>query len=268
MNKSKVILYVEGKTDETIVKEILTVAKYPLNQVNFVVTGGKRKMNNLLSELPPPESRQNEVQYAALIDLDSSTSYDAEQQAKQQLGNPPNVAVFCAVPSLEAWLFADIEAVKRHVESKHHQLLDRISLPEEIPYPKELATTIFGHRQQYEKSVLKMLSEIHIQLAASRSPSLRIFLAGMGQLLHVENIPVAHIYAHRSLEGDLFTNLLSEVLPAEAVIYRTMSGTNFTAKEMLRHIREGSSLGQQYAQDLLRVARDLLARKAQREAKL
>ena len=47
-----------------------------------------------------------------------------------------------------------------------------------------------------------------------------------------------------------------------------MSGTSITAKEMLKNVREGSPLGQQYASDILRVARDFLARKARREASL
>ncbi len=59
----------------------------------------------------------------------------------------PKIEIFCAMPATEAWLFADIEAAKRNAYSKNGiRLLNRVSLPEEIPHPRRLVYEVFGQK--------------------------------------------------------------------------------------------------------------------------
>jgi hypothetical protein len=93
-----------------------------------------------------------------------------------------------------------------------------------------------------------------------------MFLEGIGNLLNLDNIPAAEIYS-RSLKSHILSNLLSEVSPSDAPIHRTKDGINITAEQMVKFLREGSPLGEEYALSVLRVARDSLAQKAQQEEK-
>ncbi|MDM8559699.1 DUF4276 family protein [Candidatus Parabeggiatoa sp. HSG14] len=257
MKDIKLLLYVEEETDVALVEKILQVAKYPAEQVKILPACGKKNMAHFLNH----SWKLNGVKYAALVNFDYHTVFEAVEQAKKQLGDP-DAAVFCAVPTLEAWLFADIEAAKKNAYSEHgRKLLERIPLPEEIPYPTRLAYAVFGQKK-YKEYALKVFENFDVQKATSRSPSLRTFLEGVGKLLDVQNIPVADVYA-RSMNRDIFSNLLSEVSSPDTIVYRAMEGSGITAEEMLTHLREGSQVGQQYAVEILRTARDVLARKAQ-----
>lgn len=249
-------LYVESQHDALYVERLLKVAGYPTDDLMIIPAGGKSSISKTLSR-----QTSNLIRQAALIDLDSYTVFEAQERARQQLGNP-NAAVFCAVPTLEAWLFADMEAAIRHARSDIDQdFLRSLPLPEEIPLPKQLATKVFGRADK----AAEVFDDFDITVAASRSPSLRLFLEGMREFLNVQAPPTTNAYGN-SIDREIFSNLLSEVSAPDTIIFRTLDGTNITAAEMLRSIREGSELGRQYASDLLRVARDLLARKAQREA--
>lgn len=59
----------------------------------------------------------------------------------------------------------------------------------------------------------------------------------------------------------IFVQLLREV-PPDTVVWRSMSGP-FTAEKLIQDFLERGELGQQYAADFLRIARDLLTRKAE-----
>jgi hypothetical protein len=82
-------------------------------------------------------------------------------------------------------------------------------------------------------------------------------------LLNIVRLPAADIRS-RSVTSDIISNLLSEVSPSKALIHRTKDGTNITAEQMIKFLREGSKLGEQYATSVLRAARDSLAQEAQK----
>lgn len=42
------------------------------------------------------------------------------------------------------------------------------------------------------------------------------------------------------------------------MIWKTAQGESFTAKELRKEVEHGTEIGQQYASDVLRVARDFL----------
>jgi len=258
MNDIRLLLYVESDREVILLEKLFKSAHYPVEHIRILPSNGKKNMAHFLNNSWKLEG----VKYAALVNFDALTVFDAVKQAKKYLGNP-ETEVFCAVPTTEAWLFADIEAAKRNVYSDHgRRLLNRVSLPEEIPHPRRLAYSVFG--QKKIEHYASVFDNFDVEIATSKSPSLRMFLEGIGKLLNLDNIPAANIYS-RSINRDILSNLLSEVSPSNAVIHRTMDGTNITAEQMLKFLREGSPLGDQYATGVLRVARDSLTQKAQQE---
>jgi hypothetical protein len=251
----RVELIVEGFAEEKVVRALLLAAGYPADRVCVLVAGGRYRAARLASEMDPSQRA------AVLIDLDESTIPDARSRAREQLGNPP-IEVFCAVPSIEAWLFADEQVAQAHAyqDEEIQRLLRRLPLPEEIPNPRELAQQVFGPFSQWV-----FLQKIDVGRAAARSPSLRVFLEGMGKLL---DVPTAWLLegVGRSLGRDTLAGLIREVSPGDTVVWRSADGDVYTANELARHIEEGDEVGRQYSSDLLRISRDFLRRTAHRTA--
>jgi hypothetical protein len=199
---------------------------------------------------------------AALVDADERNVPDARAHARRELGDP-DAEVFCAVPTIEAWLFADAEALLATVAGDHaKEFVARLPLPEEIPFPKQVVDQLF---KSFRDS-LRVIEQMDVAKACARSPSLHVFLGGLAELLG-ERFEVVEDVHVRSMPRDVFSNLVAEVMPGSMVIYKAVDGTAFTAEEMIRHIREGTTVGRQYSSDLLRISRDFLARRAEREAR-
>ncbi len=107
------------------------------------------------------------------------------------------------------------------------------------------------------------MRHINIEHAAARSPSMRTFLVGLGKLLQIEEPSIVDSVG-RSLNRDVLSGLISEVIPSDTIIWRTSTG-EYTAAELRQHIESGTEIGRRYAIDLLRVSRDFLMRKAARK---
>ncbi len=103
------------------------------------------------------------------------TVFDAVFHARKDLGYPATTEVFCAVPAIEAWRFADIEAAKRNAYSENGlRLLSRVSLPEEISHPRRLAYEVFGQKPVEHYACI--FDHFDVEIALKTSPSLRMFL--------------------------------------------------------------------------------------------
>lgn len=253
----RVTLLVEGEYDKMLVGWILEAAGLPTARIDVVVVDGKMGARTWVQ--PLPEGMADQV--AVLIDLDERSVPDAQARAREQLGDPP-VRVFCAVPTIEAWLFADDRLAEEQCarDEEAIAILRRIPMPEEIPTPKELARTIFGLPQHCQ-----WLRRMNVGRASARSPSLRTFLVGIGDMLGVP-VPVASESVGRSLSRNVLSGLLAEVLPSDTVVWRTTDGDAYTAGDLRHHMVLGDEIGQQYASDRLRVSRDFLRRAAGRKA--
>lgn len=251
-------LLVEGQSDAFVVTKILEAAQFPLARLHIVVARGKEGVRLLTEHLDPERVER----YAALIDLDERSVPDAVARAREKLGDPP-IKVFCAVPQIEAWLFADDRAVlanAREDDEEVRSILARLPMPEEIPQPKKLAERVFGRTSPK----LAFLGTIDVQRAAARSPSLRSFLQGMAELLGVSTkLPEESV--GRTISRDVLAGLIGEVLPADTIVWRTAGGDSFTAAELRKQIESGDEVGRQYASDLLRVSRDFLRRAANKK---
>lgn len=169
-----------------------------------------------------------------------------------------NVNLFFAVPTIEAWLFADIDALLSGKENEHKkQVIENLPLPETIPYPKRVFSYLFKKRS--ENFDYSFIQSIDIEKAISRSPSLRKFINYLLFISERNTFDDSNILKN-SIPRDVFSTLLQEV-PKEKIMWRTLDGGSFDAASLAREIQEGTDIGKQYVGDLLRIARDLLMRK-------
>jgi hypothetical protein len=255
LDPDAIFLVVEGENDGRIVRPLLEAAGFPLDRVRFSIVSGRYAATRELREL----AKLALGRCAILVNLDERSVADARARAREELENP-QAEVFCAIPAVEAWLFADPETVLANVlpQEDVRRIVGRLPLPEEIPDPKQLAMRVFGPVPRWD-----FLRRIDLGMAMGRSPSLRVFLEGMGRLLQRSLEPLQQEFA-RTLSRDVIASLLREISPADSVVFRTLDGRVFTADELRRRIEEGDELGREYASDLFRISRDLLRRQAVR----
>lgn len=252
MTNPHLTVFVEGPTDHSVVQTLVNaLGLHHKAYINVRSMGGKRNIASHIRQLKNDHLNK----FVALVDADEASVADSRELAHQQLGRP-SIDVFCAVPTIEAWIFADPDFAKSAARSLHaKEMIDRAPLPEAIPYPKQFATNVFGSASKYPVS-----GHFDVNLAAARSPSLRTFVEGVAALVGVDldfKLPVGKLSDTR----DVVSTLLRE-LPETKVVWKTMTGARISAGELAEAIADGTPLGNQYATELLRVARDLIARQA------
>ena len=252
---SSLKILVEGSIDATIVGNILMAAGITQG-FSILICEGKQSIAKAVSKL----KNTDQEKFIALIDADEPSVADSRELAAKQL-NHPSIPVFCAVPTIEAWLFADdlaaSAAAKNDVAAK---IIERTSLPESIPYPKYLASNIFPRSKS--KDSYDFLKYINIQRATARSPSLRAFIVGIVNALG-NDIDIANTSLSSSVNRDVFSTILRE-LPADTIAWKTLNGDELTAQNLAKNVAEGTEIGKQYVTEVLRIARDIVARKARK----
>ena len=249
-------LIVEGSVDKKIARSFLRAADINCDQVDIIVANSSNNVSKLANEMCDED-------VAILVDLDSNDSFNADSIIRERYKiHNSNIQIYTAVPQIEAWLFADLNAAKKRVITKGQgrKRLESCPMPEDIPYPKYLARQLF---RLGEKTEL-IERDIDLYVAMKRCPSLKQFIIGVTSSLSVI-LPINWEEEYVRSDGrDIFSQLMKEVVPSETIVYKTLDGEIVTATEMYRHIREGSHIGLRYSTELLRVARDFLARKAKK----
>jgi len=249
-------LLVEGETDKRLV-EVLFQRLFHEVTIEIEPLGSKQKIRKYLANT----TSNDLVNTAVLIDLDAFTVADASIEARRQMSEP-SCLVFAAVPTVEAWLFADKVTAMAYCKTEHRRdIVNRLPSCEEIPYPNHVAKEVFPTKEDWPI----IMANIDISVATARSSSLRSFLNGISEFFNISVDQVKESYA-RNISRDIFVNLLSEVTPSDTVLYRTMDGYQYTSEQMIELIRSGDHIGVEYATDVLRLARNLLAKQARREA--
>ncbi|MEK8019241.1 MAG: DUF3226 domain-containing protein [Candidatus Parabeggiatoa sp.] len=261
MQNNAILLFVEGQTDSQKISWILEAADYPLERISIHLLQGKMNAIHFTRHFPDLIKEK----CAILVDLDERGSIpQAIQRIKEQLQNPPINHIFCAIPTIEAWLFADDDmAIQKAQGELEHQIVSALPLPEEIENPFEIAQIVFKKVTKTDISSWAFMKEINIERACARAPSLRHFLTGLNQLLEL-NLPSISESVPRSLNREVFVGLLREIVPANTIMWKTSAGHLLTAKQLREEIEQGTELGRQYAADILRIARDLIKGMAQR----
>lgn len=252
-----VLIIVEGCKDLEVVKTIFSMLDINAskNNINFLVANG---LPNIAKIIEKEKVKYKEV--ITLVDLDISNNFEAEMVARIKIkSEDTGFHVFTAVPCIESWLFADHDNAKEKSKKtiRTEKLLARLPLPDDIPYPHLLARNVFP-----DNDYQKIMKDSNLDLAASRSPSLRKFILGVAKVLGVESGLQWEREYVRSAGRDVFSKLVDEVTPPDSVIYKTLEGKVITASEMSLHIKNGTKIGMDYSVDVLRISRDLLARKS------
>ncbi len=254
MNQAqKIMLFVEGQTDKKVVEIILSAANIPLDNIAILPVGGK---GNLPKQKDPALS---DFTIVVLMDLDETFTQDAIAKITKEYADT-NIEVFVAIPEIESWLFADEYFLHQYVKNESaKKILEALPQPEEIEQPKALAINLFGDYAQY----LNNTSSFDIIRAAKRSPSLKYFISRISELLHIDTTEFQKA-STPNLDLQIVSNLLKELFNGDTIVYQTVNGQKFSAKELQASIALGDPIGKDYASDLLRVARDFLKRKANR----
>jgi hypothetical protein len=250
MNNKSVVLITEGIRDIDIIKPILLAAKFPLDRINLIPAGGIANMTKLAKQYENSES------LILLMDSDAPSVPDAQKKLQKQFSEK-GIKVLFAISEVEAWIFADTKLLlKQNLSDNSKEIISRLSLPEEIPYPRQVAFNLFKNKTNWA-----FLENIDVDTATSRSPSLKVFLREIASVLNIDTRLIDNGMAN-TIDRKIFANLIKEVLYSDTIIYKTMEGTQFTAKEILSSVEEGGEVGKQYTSDLLRIARDFLKRQA------
>ena len=253
MNKIKIL--VEGNPDKTILEYIFEAANFPLDKFEIIVCQGKF---NILNFIKAHEDEWENI--IALFDSDEANIPDSNLYAQkyvQRITGNVSVESYCAVPSIEAWVFSDDILLKKI--SKNPKVINRLSLPEEISYPKYTLSQLLKSKD-FNLSFLKLMN---IERAVLRSPSLKNFIIGISNKIGLPNKNLENVFS-RNIDRDIMVNLIKEVTPKDTIVYKTLDGFEYNAIDMETEIKEGSQLGKDYISDVLRLARNFFIKKATR----
>lgn len=244
-------LLVEGDKDAEYVDALLKSAELSDNVI-VMPTGGL----SVLREVSKDNDLREKV--AFLIDSDLLSIKEAREEFAE-IGNFPIERIFVAVPELESWVFSDTKNLMNYIKNskKNLRALQRITISDEMFYPRQVLHYMAGGLISS-----KVFSTIDLSTACSHSPSLSDFLNGISKITNSDKRFENHYSNNFNL--DIIANLLREVSPIDKVVYRSLSGESYSAIEMSRQVSSETSLGKQYAADLLRISRDLLSRQSRK----
>lgn len=258
----KILLFVEGETDKIIIQNILHAAKYPVECIDIEVAGGKS--NVIKFAINHAKSPTNDAIIAAFVDADTVYVQEAVEQNKKRF-NGVAVEPFFAIPEIESWIFADDILLKKQIPNQFQRDAARMPMPEEIFYPKQILSNWLKNKKT--KSLgeqYAFLTQMDINRAVARCPSLSYFLHRVGELLELPSEmtrPIENALAD-VLPKRIFANLLKEVASPNTVVFRTLSGYNITVDELKTAILQEDDIGKEYIGRVLRVARDIIKIKA------
>jgi len=254
-------IFVEGSLDGQIVSCLAVRLGVKRDQYRIHIAGGalhpkfsKGRAFGLTNGIPGSS--------IVIYDLESGSLADRPRD-DENANRSPRIIWCPAIPTIEAWLFADEEALRDDTTSeKTVGVIARLPSPELIPYPKAL-------RNYVAKGVKidDIVKRMDIRRAADRSPSLRHFLREFELQTKGDSKFDDRDSQLRQLDLDVIRQLISEVYPSDSVIFRSADGNTLNAAEMMQEVSSGTGLGLEYTSEILRVARDLLARQAERAAK-
>lgn len=257
-------LYVEGAVDKIIVANILEAAKFPLERIIIEVADGKQNIKRFAKQ-NYLNNKENDTEITAvLFDTDTTHIPNAIEQIETGFVNT-DVKCFCVISEIETWIFADNVLIQEIAKPENKKKLARLPLPEEITFPK----LVFSSWLKINNSTnldaqYAFLKRMNIQRAASRCPSLHYFLKEMANLLEVEVKLQKSIENVHQLSNEIIANLLKEGTKEDMVMFKTLDGYEITARELQTSVMQNTREGKEYAETLLKVARDIIRSQANR----
>lgn len=260
-NQSMLNVLVESTSDADIVRGLIDrVRERNSANVEFRVDFWKGALHPRRSQdkINLYLDKNNIRSLVVVFDQESGTVADQPQNL------PLHRAIkWCpAIPEIEAWLFADEIALERFAPASTKDVINRLPSPENIPYPKSLKHYLLRQLG----SVHGIIKEMDLDRSAARSPSLGYFLRTIEHEIGLTTTFDSADIGGRQIDRDIMKGLISEIYPGSSSIFRTSTGVSISADQMMQEITSGSALGRTYSTEILRVARDLLQRQAQRQS--
>jgi hypothetical protein len=256
--QKQLTILVEGRTDKAVVEHLLSaISQDACGSTTVEVCGGKSGVRDAYQEIDRVHTN-----LIALVDADEPSVPDAEEWARNFFGTTKS-NVFCAVPIIEAWVFADKDLAQKYARRSGYakSVFGRLVTPESLINIKFLVNQVF------DRSIIAadfpFLNEINIGRAVASSTSMFRFLRGVETALG-NDWPVAEQHLSDSLNRKVFANLLREI-PGKTIGWKTLAG-EFTAEELGDLVLKGDEVGLRYVTELLRLSRDILAARAIPEA--
>ncbi|MER8461020.1 DUF4276 family protein [Mesorhizobium sp. M0700] len=248
-------VFVEGKMDCELVVGLLRQADLSRPDITVTAVSGNldpkrqtKRTSSILAEAVGPK--------VVVFDLEAGNIADVPPDIRQR----ENTSYCPAIPTIEAWLFADELALADSIPEGREGILSRLPAPENIPYPKMLR-----HYLLRDENIGDITFRIDINRAAARSPSLSNFLNTVQNMVGMKSTFEIISTGSKYIDKNIISSLISEVYPSTTTIFRMADGRSFTAGELMHEISDGTQLGQAYASELLRVARDLIKNQANHE---
>lgn len=259
----KIVLLIEGEIDKIIVEKILIAAKIPLTRFEFHILKGKKNLNAVANSI----ALEKDELLAALIDLDSLYVEDAKiQSINIQKKSSVPIEIFFAVPEIESWALADEQLILQETINNlgRNNIFERLPFPDEIPYPKFVLNNLLRKKRGKDnKDKLDFLSRMNISKATSRSPSLSFFLKQISNILDIKVDEIKDSIS-KNIDKKIFINLIKEISNSETIMYKTLDGFEYSARQLVKEIENGTEVGKAYSSDILRIARDILKRNAKK----
>lgn len=251
--EGEALLLLERSDHEPVVRAILEASRLDPSRVRMVVAEGREGLKRLVHWASIAG-----IQASILATTKVRNVPTAIETLRRELGAGESVTVLCAVPDVEAWLLADDELLKR-CAGEDEYLLRAV---QELPPPDEIDDPFFvAHRLLGPMEAWKVARTMDVYRASARSPSLRHFLSTISEALGVPlDLPAES--AARTLNREVIAGLIREMMPSDAIAWRTSDGHTYTAEDISREVETGTEAGQQYARDVLRVAIDFVRRQA------
>ena len=258
VGEGDILLIVENSDAVVIVRELLRAARLLESRFHVVSGVGRAGMLQLVGAI---RSARPTARFGVVASTRSRNLAMGEQELRSEDALRNVEVLLPAVSSVHCWALADDRLVRRCVGGDADLLeeLDSAPLPEELSDPRDVAFRFLGPPEKWD-----VLRESDIYRACARSPSLRAFLAWAAQAVGMDlDLPIESV--GRSIGRDAIAGLIREMVPGHVVIWRTLDGETYTADDLSRQVEQGTSIGQQYARDVVRVAIDFLRRSAARK---
>jgi hypothetical protein len=246
-----VLLLTEHRHHAAIVYGLLKASGLPEDRVKIVAAEGREGLKRLIGLIASPDLRAYALAAAPALHVPS-----AVERLKKELTPNEHIGMICAIQGVESWLLSDDELLKR-LAGDDPELLQMIA---ELPPPDEIVDPFsVAHRLLGASPPSTVAASIDVYRAAARNPSLRHFLSTMAAALNVPaDLPAES--AARTLNREVIAGIVREMMPEDAVAWRTSDGHVYTAQEISHEIENGTETGHQYARDVLRVAVDFVRR--------
>ncbi|MFN0204364.1 MAG: hypothetical protein ACKVTZ_22790 [Bacteroidia bacterium] len=254
-------IFVEKEIEKIILINILTAANYPLKRIEIAPTNGK---NVLLAA--KKYHYDDSCRVAVFLKVNARHLINQKEEAENTVKDT-NILPFFAIPSIEAWAFADDLLIEKHIKVEYAKEILHIPLPEDIMYPTSLFRRwIKKGKEKVNPSDYAFLQGMNISRAVLRCPTLRYFLTELALLLELPPLNQWNETLVYSFSLQLIAGILKSYTPEDTVLFHSLKEGELNAGRMRKELQEGTELGRDYCRAILETSIRIIQKESQRKA--